>query len=333
MHLLFFRIRMAITVPVNHSPTQKVPRGMEIPIELRRMPPHATLAWVAGHFGPKARVIGIRRLRNAWAAAMHAVDVEDGHGERHELVVRRWVRPDAPPDPGVVENESATLTLLSGATEVIAPLLVAADASGSAADVPAVVMTRLPGHDDLAPSDLDAYLDGLVDALHAIHAVPVPPDIELETYRPWGLERLTEPPPWTRQRSVWQRAISIARGPIPAYTTVFCHRDYHPGNVLWHNGRVSGVVDWTHACRGPAAADVSHCRANLTLLFGLDVADDFGRRYGPVDDLAWFDLITQVGFGELSTWRWHDAGRFDIDEESLIRAGDALLVSAVERLG
>jgi hypothetical protein len=308
---------------------------MDIPIELRRMPPPATLEWVASQFGPSARVVGVRRLRNAWAAAMHAVDVEDDAGTRHELVMRRWVRADAPPDPGAVENEVSALTLLadSAASGVVTPALVVADADAVSADVPTLVMTRLAGRDDLAPVDLDAYLDGLVDALHAIHAVPVPTEVELEAYRPWGLEELREPPPWTRHRDVWQRAISIAHGPIPTYTTVFCHRDYHPGNVLWHNGEVSGVVDWTHACRGPAAADVSHCRANLTLLFGLDVADDFARRYGPVDDLAMFDLLTQVGFGELSTWRWHDAGRFDIDEESLIRAGDALLVSAVERLG
>lgn len=308
---------------------------MEIPIELRRMPPQSTLDWVAGQFGRTARVVRVRRLRNAFAAAMHAIDVDDGAGTRHELVMRRWVRADTPPDPGAVENESSALTLLgsSAAAAVVAPALVVADAGAVSADVPAVVMTRLAGRDTLAPIDLDGHLDGLVDTLHAIHAIPVPAEIELEVYRPWGLERLTEPPPWTHHPSAWQRAISIAHGPIPRYASVFCHRDYHPGNVLWHNGRVSGVVDWTHACRGPAAADVSHCRTNLTLLFGLDVADEFARRYGPVDDLAMFDLLTQLGFDELSTWRWHDAGRSDIDEASLIRAGDALLVSAVERLG
>jgi aminoglycoside phosphotransferase (APT) family kinase protein len=314
---------------------------MEIPPELRRSPPRPTLEWVAAQIGPGAQVTAVRRLRNAWAAAMHAVDVDDEQGRRHELVLRRWARHDLPPDPGVVANEAAALRLLMAANtgaeprtpELRTPEFIAADAEGALADVPALLMTRLPGHDVLAPPDLDAYLDGLVGALHAIHAVPVAPEVELERYRPWGVENLTEPPPWTRHRSAWTHAISTAHGPIPSYTTVFCHRDYHPGNVLWHDGRVSGVVDWTHACRGPAAADVAHCRANLTLLFGLDVADDFARRYGAVDDLALFDLLTQVGFGDLSTWRWHDAGRLDIDEAALIRAGDALLVSAVERLG
>jgi Phosphotransferase enzyme family len=30
---------------------------------------------------------------------------------------------------------------------------------------------------------------------------------------------------------------------VPAYRRVLCHHDLHPGNVLWHHGRVTGVVD------------------------------------------------------------------------------------------
>jgi aminoglycoside phosphotransferase (APT) family kinase protein len=305
---------------------------MEIPAEIRRDPPRSTLDWVAAQFGAGARVSGLVRLRNSWAAAVHALDVEDRRGARHELVLRRWVRTDFPPDEGVVENEAATLNLLASAPGLVTPRLVAFDAEGASADVPALVMTRLPGRDELAPADIDAHVDGLVAALHAIHAVPVPRRSFLGEYRPWGLDQVDEPPPWTDRPDVWRRAFEIARRPVPAYVPVLCHRDFHPGNVLWHDGRVSGVVDWTHTCRGPAAADVAHCRANLTLLFGLDVADDFAQRYGPVDDLAWFDIATEAGWGELETWRWHDAGRTDITEEASARAVDAFLGAAVERL-
>ena len=149
---------------------------------------------------------------------------------------------------------------------------------------------------------------------------------------PFGLDRLDDPPPWSKRPAVWLRAFDIARRPLPADVSVVCHRDFHPGNVLWRRGRVTGVVDWTQACVGPAAADVAHCRANLTLLFGLDVADDFARRYGPVDDLAWFDVVDVAGWGPLDAWRWHDAGRTDITEEKMIRSFDAFVAAAVERL-
>jgi aminoglycoside phosphotransferase (APT) family kinase protein len=304
---------------------------MEIPPELLRPPPRATLDWIASVVGPRARVTDVRRLRNAWAAAVHAVDVDDRHGVRHELVVRRWARTDIPPDPGVVENEAAALSLLGSGPGLRVPTLVATDPTGARADVPALVMTRLPGTDVLAPPDMEAFLDGLVAALHTVHATPVPA-VGLGDYAPWGLDGLGEPPAWSRVPRVWRRAFDIARRPPPSYVRVVCHRDFHPGNVLWENGEVTGVVDWTSACVGPAAVDVAHCRMNLTMLFGIDVADDFARRYGPVTDLAWFDLVDVVGWGPLDAWRWHDAGRDDITDESLARASDDFVAAAVARL-
>lgn len=305
---------------------------MDIPAELRSDPPRSTLDWIAGHFGTGAKVTGIRRMRNAWAAAVHALDVDDARGTRHELILRRWARVDLETDFGVVENEAAALTFLeSCAPGFVAPRLVTSDPDSTSADVPALVMTRLPGRDDLSPADLDVYLDGLVTTLHAIHTAPAPDDA-LGHYFPWGLDDLTDPPPWTRRPDVWRRAFEIARRPVPAYTPVLCHRDFHPGNVLWHHGRVSGVVDWTHACMGPAAADVAHCRLNLTLLFGLEIADDFSRRYGPLDDLAWFDLVDVVGSGLVEAWRWRDAGRTDITQHTLAQSFDDFLAAAVERL-
>jgi hypothetical protein len=310
---------------------------MEMPIELRRVPPRSTLDWVARQFGSGAQVAGVRRLRNAWAAAVHAVDIHidgdvDGDGRR-ELVLRRWVRTDLPPDPGVVENEAAALSLLTSArASITTPALVAYDPTGEVVDAPALVMTRLPGRDILAPIDLDTFLDGLASALRAIHSVVVPATSGLDVYRPWGLEGLTDPPDWSRRPDIWQRAIEIAHAPVPEAAPVLCHRDFHAGNVLWHDDRVSGVVDWTHACRGPAAADVAHCRTNLALLFGLEVADEFAARYGPVADLAWFDIADTVGMEAPETWRWHDAGRPDVTVETIVRTRDSMLASAVAHL-
>jgi hypothetical protein len=164
-----------------------------------------------------------------------------------------------------------------------------------------------------------------------VHAVPVAPGA-LRDYVPWGLDRRTDPPGWSRRPDVWRRAFEVARAAVPAHPRVLCHRDFHPGNVLWRHGRPTGVVDWTHACRGPAAADVAHCRLNLALLFGVDVADEFALRYGPLDDLAWFDVVDTVGCEAPEVWRWHDAGRTDITPDALVAATDEFLARAVDRV-
>ncbi len=297
---------------------------MQIPVEMRRRPPASTLAWAAAQLGPHARVTRVRRLRNAWASAMHALDVANGD-RTHRLVLRRWARTDLATDEGVVENEAAALTLLAAAEGVATPELVAADPDGDQTDVPALLMTRLPGRDVLAPKDLDAFLDGLVATLRAVHAVPMPPDA-LHVYNKW-IDAVTGPPSWSTRTDVWERAIEIANRPVPRHEALFLHRDYHPGNVLWQRGKISGVVDWPSACRGPSAADVAHCRGNLVLLFGIDVADDFARRYGSVQDLAWHDITNTVSMGDiaLAPWRWHDAGRTDITTEHLIAVFDEFL--------
>jgi aminoglycoside/choline kinase family phosphotransferase len=79
---------------------------------------------------------------------------------------------------------------------------------------------------------------------------------------------------------------------------VLLHRDFHPGNVLWRRGRVSGVVDWLGACSGPASADVAHCRINL-LTMGTEVASRFTVRWERVAGATyhpWGDVVTVVGF-------------------------------------
>jgi aminoglycoside phosphotransferase (APT) family kinase protein len=46
------------------------------------------------------------------------------------------------------------------------------------------------------------------------------------------------------------------------------HRDFHPGNILWSDGRLSGIVDWVSACVGPALFDDGHLRVNLAIMHG-----------------------------------------------------------------
>ena len=85
----------------------------------------------------------------------------------------------------------------------------------------------------------------------------------------------------------WERAIEFWLNGNLSYTearSVFIHRDYHPTNVLWRGGAVSGVVDWINACQGPAGVDVAHCRTNLVQMYGPEAADQFLNAYHDVSD-------------------------------------------------
>jgi aminoglycoside phosphotransferase (APT) family kinase protein len=260
---------------------------------LRSRPPRQALAWAGARLG--GPVTSARPLRGGMSSAVHLVTVRRADGRPDQAVLRRYVRPDPDePDPAACE---ARALRLAGAADVPTPALLAVDPDGTQAGVPALLMSRLPGRVDWWPSDLDRWLGRLAGLLPRIHGTPLPPGGAVPRFAPYRQENY-RPPGWARYPRVWERAVEISRDPAPDLPAVLLHRDFHPGNVLWRYGRVSGVVDWSGACSGPAAADVAHCRLNL-LTMGAEVASRFtacwereaGAAYHP-----WGDVVTVVGF-------------------------------------
>jgi aminoglycoside phosphotransferase (APT) family kinase protein len=79
---------------------------------------------------------------------------------------------------------------------------------------------------------------------------------------------------------VWLRAIDLLEDPLSLVAASggerrFIHRDFHPGNVLWQDRRVSGLVDWVNASVGCPWADVGHCRVNLASELGQPAVERF----------------------------------------------------------
>jgi hypothetical protein len=100
-----------------------------------------------------------------------------------------------------------------------------------------------------------------------------------------------------RRPRAWERATEVFCGPVPASDVGFVHRDFHPGNLLWSRGHLSGVVDWQSACLGPASIDPGHCRLNM-LYYDAALADELrqawelrsGRAFDP-----WADIMSIIG--------------------------------------
>ena len=85
---------------------------------------------------------------------------------------------------------------------------------------------------------------------------------------------------------------------LPSLTSerVFTHGDFHPGNVLWRLGRISGVVDWSAARLDARWCELAYCRAEVCLLLGPDIADRLADAYSNIvgetsDELPVYDLM------------------------------------------
>lgn len=233
-----------------------------------------TRRWIETTTG--ARVISVAALPGATSSLLHAVEIEGSAG-RHSLVLRRFVNHEwVKREPDVAVRESLSLQHVTRAG-VPVPELIAVDPDGTHCGVPATLVARIPGSVVLEPADRTSWLRGLAGSAARIHRV------DAAGFR-WKYRRYNDGealvvPNWSKQREAWKKAIEIVEGPPRSYSECFVHRDYHPSNVLWQDGRVSGVIDWVNGCRGPAGIDVAWCRHNLANLHGVSVADEFLTAY------------------------------------------------------
>jgi aminoglycoside phosphotransferase (APT) family kinase protein len=312
--------------------------GAPVPVEpLDPQRQVAALAWVRRQVGSATKLVSSAPLTGATSSTLLALRLECW-GQPLELVLRLFTNAEWLAEEPDLATHEATILRLVAALGLPTPRLVAVDEDGASCGVPAVLMTRVPGHTDLRPKDLDTYLHELAAALAAIHALPA--DDLAWTYFPYADLTALRVPPWARQPQLWERMIAVLAGPRPAVPTRFIHRDYHPNNVLWRGARLSGIIDWPNACLGPAQADLAHCRGNLIGLFGMAAADRFldaycgcvgtGFRYDPYWELL---SLTDCLPGPPDVYQgWIDHGVRHLTAELLLERCEERLARALAAL-
>ena len=147
----------------------------------------------------------------------------------------------------------------------------------------------------ISPKDTDSWVAALAQTLTQIH----------ETVLDGAAGALTSPPPvgtWHppagEDHPLIAAAVSAVTARLPSLSSerVLAHGDFHPGNVLWLRGRISGVVDWSAARLDARWSELAYCRADVCLLLGPDVADRLADAYSEIvsatsDDLAVYDVM------------------------------------------
>lgn len=300
--------------------------------------------WLSGATGIPVPYLALARMEGATSSSVIRISSraapEGAHFVLRVVDNAVWLAQE----PDLAEREAAALREAERAG-LPAPRLVAYAAEGPGFGAPVVLMTFVRGRVDLCPANLNWWIDALADQLAAVHthkAEGFP-----WTFESWVDWNALEVPAWTEQPDLWERAIAWARSRrrgagrsgAPDPTWVFLHRDYHPANVLWRGKAVRGIVDWINACRGPAGVDVAHCRVNLALMFGVDAAERFRRRYeraagGGAYDPYWdLDGILNMCLPEPVYYRpWRTFGLAPIPKVELMRRGDELLRVALSRV-
>lgn len=261
--------------------------------------PERAVRWVIRAIGAGSRIDTIQRLPLGGWHTNHLIAIVDGHRRVHRLVLRRWARPDwQVDDPDYTAAREAGVLALLAATPVPAPQVIDADLDGTDCDVPALLLTCLPGHPPTRTTMRHhRFYQDLAGTLAQIHATGAAGLGQLQPYRLYYDRLHAAPPRWLPNLSVWDQATRIVQATPPEPVSTLIHRDFHPENTLWSQSRLTGVVDWTQTSWGPAALDLGHMRWNLVLDDGLELADRFLTCYQTVTghsttDQPYWDLVS-----------------------------------------
>ncbi|MEV8373610.1 phosphotransferase [Kribbella sp. NPDC056861] len=269
--------------------------------------------------GPVTRA---ERLRGGWTSEMRRVEVDLPQGPQR-FVLRTFVDEFFVKHAhGLLTREAQVLDQLAG-TDIPAAELVGVDAEARYCDHPSLLMTLLPGTVRVDDEGAGARAVLLAEQLAAIHRVQV--DERPREYQPWTAPDRVRLPLATSRPAVWAAAIDELRREAPEYEGVFLHRDFHPGNVLFDGGKVSGVVDWVETSWGPADLDVAHCSTALALLHGPDAGAAFSTLYANAggrelaDDRYWrlLDALAFAPDAEKVAVPWRELGRTDLTPDIL----------------
>lgn len=201
--------------------------------------------------------------------------------------------------------------------EGLAPVWLGGDLDSVWSQGQTSLLSRLDGQADITPRDPGAWAAELGRALARVHSVP--------------LGRLAQLPSIFEGRGAIQRLEGplaptvVARwAELTASPEALVHGDYWSGNLVARGGKVTGVVDWSGAARGPRGYDVAWCRLDLVLLFDATIADTFVAAYGRASagDTALHDSWAAArSHSDVETWgpNYAPLGRADLNPGELKR--------------
>jgi aminoglycoside phosphotransferase (APT) family kinase protein len=118
------------------------------------------------------------------------------------------------------------------------------------------------------------------------------------------------------------------------------HGDYWPGNVLWNDGRLVGVVDWEESRIGDPLVDLAIARLEMLWTFGLEAMHAFTQQYATLsgfdlDELPYWDLDAALRpVFNLGEWAagWPELGRPDVTAATMRAAHRTFVDMAFEAL-
>ena len=249
---------------------------------------------VVEKFEPQSKLLRTIELKGGVSAQVTMLEIERPDDSTKKMLVRQHGEVDLKHNPHIAADEFKLLQLLHSVGLAV-PEPYYLDQCGEIFPMPYVVIEYIEGETIFGSHDVEDFIPRLAMQLYRIHEVdcaklgvsflPLHETRVAEKIgkRPEKLDDMLEE---GRIRDVLEAIWPLSQ----QNRSVLLHGDFWPGNILWRDGQIMGVIDWEDAALGDPLADVANSRLELLWAFGIDAMRSFTHHYQSLADIDFTHL-------------------------------------------
>lgn len=271
------------------------------------LPSDDSVRAVLDKVAPDYTAFSIHALAGSFSNHTHRVNIDFSNSPSQQIVLRQYNEANGD-CAGKARREFHTLHALQS-HDVPIPKPLYLDDDGTLLGSPGIVTAFVPGTQLLAAEKTQEWaskVDVVAQMLAQIHDTPYA-DIDHNLLMNANVEVA-----WFTKSDVVPKFMSAHPDGAMVWETVrdvlprrqqvepkLVHVDYWSGNILWHDDRLSAIVDWEEAAYGDPVIDVAYCRMEYYLEGLDDAADRFLQVYEaesgrPVANLGLWELAASA---------------------------------------
>jgi len=260
--------------------------------------------YVVQKFEPQSKLLRTWELKGGVSAQVTGIEIERPDGYIQKMIVRQHGEVDLKHNPQIAADEFKLLQLVhSEGLAVSRPYYL--DQSGEIFPTPYIVIEYIEGETIFGPHDIADFIPRLATQLSRIHEVDCSKlDVSfLPLHEKRVAEKLGERPEMVDEEFEEGRIRDVLEEVWPLSQqnrSMLLHGDFWPGNILWRDGQIVGVIDWEDAAIGDPLADIANTRLELLWAFGIDAMRSFTHHY---------QSLTDIDFTNLPYWELYAALR------------------------
>jgi len=219
-------------------------------------------------------------------------------------VVLRVHGPNHNGHPAAVEFE--ILRAVTG-LGICAPRALVLDESLQHIPHPFLILDHIDGETAVPKGAADNQITRMAEMLAEVHSLPIT-GLPTLPIRNDPLPEVFDYLPQDAEFKALRQGLSKMKDTAYEGTGALLHGDFWPGNLLWKDQHLVGILDWEDAAYGDPLSDVACTALELTYVAGTDGAERFVRAYGRLRPLEprrfalWQIYVAAAGHHSMAGW-------------------------------